>query len=133
MGYQMDERDHPRTLQLWSNAMFQPILIVFCILGTVLPYSQFVPFLLEYGLDLSQFIEQLFATRISAFFGIDVIISALVLLTFVFWEGRRLQMKHLWIYVISLLLVGVSLGLPLFLLMRHRKFEELLRGAETIA
>ena len=113
--------------------MFQPILIVFCILGTVLPYSQFVPFLLEYGLDLSQFIEQLFATRISAFFGMDVIVSALVFLTFVFWEGRRLQMKHLWVYVVSLLLVGVSLGLPLFLLMRHRKFEELLHSTETIA
>jgi hypothetical protein len=49
-----------------------------------------------------------------------------VLWTLVFWEGSRLNMKHLWIYIASNLLVGVSLGLPLFLLMRQRKLEEML-------
>jgi uncharacterized membrane-anchored protein YhcB (DUF1043 family) len=30
-------------------------------------------------------------------------------------------MKHLWVYVLCTLLVGVSLGLPLFLFFRERK------------
>jgi hypothetical protein len=92
--------------------------------GTILPYSQFVPFLAEHGLNPQLFFEQVFVNRISGFFGIDLIISSLILWIFVFWEGSRLGMKNLWVYVASNLLVGVSLGLPLFLLMRQRKLEE---------
>lgn len=104
--------------------MLQIFYLILCILGTVLPYSQFVPFLLEQGLDLQMFIEELFVNRISRFFGMDVIVSSLVLWVFVFGEGSRLKMKNLWVYIASSLLVGVSLGLPLFLLMRQRQLEE---------
>ena len=47
-----------------------------CILGTVLPYAQLVPFIRDHGLDLRLLVEQLFANRIAAFFGMDVIVSA---------------------------------------------------------
>jgi hypothetical protein len=90
-------------------------------LGTILPYSQFIPFLADHGLDLPLFIEQLFANRISGFFGFDVIVSSAVLWVFVFAAGRRRKMKRLWIYILGNLTVGVSPGLPLFLYMRERK------------
>lgn len=104
--------------------MIQTIYLILCIAGTILPYSQFVPFLAEHGLDLQLFFEQLFVNRISSFFGMDLIVSSLVFWVFVFWEGSRLGMKNLWVYIASNLLIGVSLGLPLFLLMRQRKLEE---------
>lgn len=104
--------------------MLQIAYLVLCILGTALPYSQFVPFLLEKGLNINAFFGQLFANQISGFFGMDVIVSGVVFLFFVFSEGSRLKMKNLWIYIATNLLVGVSLGLPLFLLMRQRKLEE---------
>jgi TRAP-type uncharacterized transport system fused permease subunit len=104
--------------------MLKVIYLLLCILGTVLPYSQFLPFVLEHGLDIGLFFEQLFANRISGFFGIDVIVSSLTLWVFVFWEGTRLKMQNLWIYIASNLLVGVSLGLPLFLLMRQYQLEQ---------
>lgn len=104
--------------------MLQATYLILCILGFVLQYSQLVPFLIEHGLNLKLFFEQL-ANRISTFFGIDVIVSSVVLWIFVFWEGSRLKMKNLWIYVVSNLLGGVCLGLPLFLLMRQRQIEEL--------
>ncbi|MBW4662815.1 MAG: DUF2834 domain-containing protein [Chroococcus sp. CMT-3BRIN-NPC107] len=103
--------------------MIQTTYLILCIAGTILPYSQFVPFLVKHGLNLQLFFEQLFVNRISNFFAMDLIVSSLVLWAFVFWEGSRLGMKSLWIYVASNLLVGVSLGLPLFLLMRQRKLE----------
>jgi hypothetical protein len=93
------------------------------ILGTVLPYSQFIPFLREHGLDARLFLEQLFTTRIGAFFGMDVIVSSLVLWVFVFAEGRRLRMGHLWAPIAANLAVGVSLGLPLFLYLRERRLQ----------
>ncbi|KJH72988.1 DUF2834 domain-containing protein [Aliterella atlantica] len=104
--------------------MLQITYLTLCILGIILPYSQFVPFLVEHGLNIQLFVEQLFANRVSSFFGMDLIISSLVFWVFVSWEGSRLEMKNLWVYVVSNLLVGVSLGLPLFLLMRQRKLGE---------
>jgi len=104
--------------------MLQGTYLILCILGTALPYSQFIPFLLENGLNLEQFFEQLLANRISAFFGMDVVVSSLVLWTFIWFEGSRLKMKNLWVYIASNLLFGVSLALPLFLLLRQRKLEE---------
>ncbi|PYP43280.1 MAG: hypothetical protein DMD50_17700 [Gemmatimonadetes bacterium] len=95
--------------------------LVLCVVGTILPYSQFIPFLRQHGLDLQLLFAQLFANRIAAFFGLDVIVSAVVLLTFVRIEGLRAGMKQLWAPVAATLLVGVSLGLPLFLYMREAK------------
>ena len=112
--------------------MLQTTYLILCILGTVLPYSQFVPFLIENGLDLKLFFEQLFINRISSFSFMDLIVSSLVLWVFVFWEGSRLGMKNLWVYIPSNLLVGVSLGLPLFLLMRQRKLEEVAKKEPLI-
>jgi hypothetical protein len=93
--------------------------LILSIAGFVLPYSQFVPWVLANGLDTRLFVHELFSNRIGGFFGMDVIVSAFVLIPFIFAEGRRLDMKQLWAPVIGTLLVGVSFGLPLFLLMRE--------------
>ncbi|HTG14135.1 MAG TPA: DUF2834 domain-containing protein [Blastocatellia bacterium] len=104
--------------------MIQYLYLALCILGTVLPCSQLLPFLREHGPNVSLIIEQLFANRISSFFGLDVIISSIVLWVLVLTEGRRQQMRHLWLYIVCNLLAGVSLGLPLFLYMRERKIVD---------
>ena len=97
------------------------LYLIGAIVGTILPVSQLVPFLTAHGLDVALFVRQLFANHVSAFFGMDVIVSSLVLCVFVFCEGRRRGMKHLWLYVLCNLAVGVSLALPLFLFFRERK------------
>ena len=77
------------------------VYLALCVLGTVLPYTRFLPFLREHGLNLRLFLEQLFATPISGFFA----------------------MKHLWAPLAANLAVGVSLGLPLFLYLREKRLE----------
>jgi hypothetical protein len=94
-----------------------------CVVGTILPYWQFVPFLREHGLDARLFVDQLFANPVSGFFGMDVIVSSLVLWVLVAVERRRAGMKHLWAPVVANLAVGVSLGLPLFLYMHEAARE----------
>lgn len=69
------------------------------------------------------FVHELFVNRISAFFGMDVLVSAAVLIVFMRVEGARLSIPRRWIPVLAMLLVGVSLGLPLFLYMREVKME----------
>jgi uncharacterized protein DUF2834 len=95
-----------------------------CVLGTVLPYSQLIPFLREHGLDVRLFLEQMFSNWIGGFFAMDVIVSSLVLWVLVFSEGRRKGVRHLWAPIVANLAVGVSLGLPLFLYMRETRIED---------
>lgn len=89
-----------------------------CIVELALPLSQSGPWLYENGLSLPLFMEQAVSNRTSAFAWRDVIVSAAVLLAVVMTEGRRLAVRALWLPVAALVNVGVSLALPLFLLMR---------------
>ncbi len=97
------------------------LYLALCIAGTLLPYSQFIPFVWQHGLDFQLFFAQLFANRVSAFFGWDVIVSSAVLWALVAIEGRRARMRHLWAPIAANLAVGVSLGLPLFLYLREAR------------
>ena len=71
--------------------------LICCVLGLVLPYSQFVPWLLEHGLNVALLVRELFVNRISAFFAMDVIVSAIVLIWFIQSEGKRLRVRYLWL------------------------------------
>lgn len=93
--------------------------LLLCVAGTILPLSFLLQFLREHGLNLRLIVEQLFANSISSFFGTDVIVSAVCLWVFVYFEGRRTRVKNLWAPIVASLLVGVSLGLPLFLYLRE--------------
>jgi hypothetical protein len=89
------------------------------VLGCVLPLSQLAPWVAAHGgLDLRLFLADLFANRISAFFALDVIVSAVVVLAWT-WEERR-RLRHAWAPVVATLLIGVSAGLPLLLFMREQ-------------
>lgn len=102
----------------------QILYLILCLAGTILPYSQLLPFVLEHGLDPRLISQQLFANKVSGFFGLDVIVSSVTLWVFVYSEGTRLKMRHLWIYIAANLVVGVSLGLPLFLLARQSRLDK---------
>jgi hypothetical protein len=88
-------------------------------LGLLVPNAAFWPWLLTHGVDPQRFVQDLFANGVSAFFGLDVILSALALTGFVLIEGRRLDLAHRWVPIAATCLVGVSLGLPLFLYQRQ--------------
>jgi len=95
------------------------VYLILCVLGFVIPYSQFVPWLLGHGLNIGLFFRELFANRTSAFFAMDVIVSAIVLIWFIQSEGKRLRVRFLWLPTVGTLVVGVSFGLPLFLFLRQ--------------
>jgi Terpene cyclase DEP1 len=109
------------------------VYLLLCVVGLVLPYTQFVPWAAENGLHMRLFIGQLFANRVGAFFGMDVLVSALTLMVFASAEGRRLKLgaSARWLTLAAVLTVGVSLGLPLFLYLRERELERGGRVAEA--
>ena len=108
------------------------VYLFLCILGAAIPYSQFVPWVMENGLQLGLLVHQLFANRISAFFGVDVLVSSVVLLIFMGVEGRLLRIRFRWMPMVGLCAVGISLALPLFLYLRERALEGLPREVEGV-
>ena len=93
--------------------------LVLTILGAVGPYWFFVPWLAENGLDLPALVSELFSTRVGAFFGLDVVISSLVVFAFIFAERQHRRVAHLWASIVGTLVIGVSCGLPLYLYLRE--------------
>ena len=99
------------------------IYAALCVLGFVVPYYFFVRFVAERGIDFSMLIRQAFATPASSFFAVDVIVSSVVLWVFIFREASKRSIRFWWICLIANLAVGVSLALPLFLLLREIHIE----------
>jgi len=87
------------------------------VLGLVLPLKQVIPWLDRHGVDLPRFGQELFANRISSFFAWDVLsaVATLLVLAFVDHELRPAQR---WLVAAGSLL-GASVGLPLYLLLRE--------------
>jgi len=100
------------------------IYLALCFIGAALPYWQFVPWVMQHGMNLPLFVRELFVNRISAFFGMDVLVSAVVLVVFMRVESARLNIRWRWLPVLAVLTVGVSLGLPMFLYMRELGLEQ---------
>jgi len=98
-----------------------PLYLALAVIGAVVPYAKFVPWLIQHGLDLRLFVGELFSTRIGGFFGLDVLISAVTLLVFIRREGSRRNLRLLWLPIGATCLIGVSCGLPLFLYLRERQ------------
>jgi hypothetical protein len=101
------------------------IYLVLCFVGALLPYWQFVPWVIAHGMNFPLFIRELFVNRISAFFGVDVLVSAVVLVVFMRVESVRLSIRRRWLPVLAVLMVGVSLALPMFLYLRELRMEQL--------
>lgn len=99
------------------------LYLLLFLVGTVVPYWEFLNFLLENGLDTELLVNQLMATRISRFFACDVIISAVVLIVFILYEKKG--MKSYWLALVATMTIGVSAGLPLFLYLCERRKQSI--------
>jgi len=116
------------TQSLAPTADVQIIYAILCLVGTALPLAQFVPWLRDHGLSVPLLVAQATETSIAAFAWSDVVVTGVVVAVFVLVEGRRINMRHAWTSLIGLV-VGPSLSLPLFLLLRERHLAAV--GADT--
>lgn len=94
------------------------IYLLLAVVGALIPYFHFGPWLLEHGLDLPLFFAQIHANRVSEFFAADVVVSAAVVLVFLVSERARIGARW-WVPVLALLFFGVSVSLPLLLYLRE--------------
>ena len=67
----------------------------------------------------------MFANRIATAFAVDLLLTALVACIWFHVEGNRLGMPRVWSYWLLTLAFGLAGTLPLFLLHRERRLEQL--------
>ncbi len=93
-------------------------LTICCVVGIVVPYWFALPFFLIHGPNFRLFVEEMFASRISSFFAADLIISSVIFLGWSRRDARDKKIEGWWLVLVSNLVVGLSLALPLYLLKR---------------
>ena len=101
------------------------IYALFTLVGVILPFSQFVLWLTEYGFSFSLFIHQIVENPLATFAWLDVILTVIVIVVMVMNEGRNYKIKRLWIPIIASFVGGASVGLPLFLYMKQCHLEKI--------
>jgi hypothetical protein len=93
------------------------IYAVLLALGTVIPFLQIMPWLVDHGLDVGLFVDELFDNPVSSFFALDVIMAVVTLLVLAVID-RELSARQRGVVGLSALL-GASVGLPMYLLLRE--------------
>lgn len=87
-------------------------------------WSQNIRFLGEEGNGgLGGFIDGMYANAAAASISNDLAFMLLAALVLMAVEGRRVGVRHMWVYYAGSLLIAVSVMFPLFLLARERRLE----------
>ncbi len=108
------------------------LYLLLCVVGILLPLNTIVPWFMSHGFDMPAFVSAITRSRVASFGWLDLLISAMVFFLFVRLEGRRLGMQKLWIPVVATCLIGLSLGLPLFLFLREWRMEQIAENESEI-
>jgi hypothetical protein len=103
------------------------IYLVASVLGFILPVGMLIYFNMS-GFTLPIILSEVTSNQAALLLFTDLVISSLVFWAFLFHEGRRLNIRHLWVYVFLNLFVGLSLALPLFLYSRENQLRYLQRA-----
>jgi len=98
------------------------IYCILAILGVLLPYSLFLPWLLEHGLDFQLFFSELFANDVASTTALDFMMVSVGVIVFIVFESKKLGMKKIYIPILATI-VAVGFGLALFLCMRERHYD----------
>ena len=85
--------------------------LVAALIGTVVPYGYFIPWVMENGFDLLLLSEQATTNPIGQFFTADLTVSAIILIIAVF---GTLRISLALLVTLATCLIGVSAGLPLY-------------------
>ena len=94
--------------------------LILCVAGVILPFRYFLKWFAENGWDIGLMVDAWHANAASSGLVWDLTVAAVTLTIWIVWDCTR---KRDWPGLIAIpatYLVGVSLGLPLYLFLRSR-------------
>ena len=98
---------------------FRVAMLALCVVGVGLPFRYFLPWLQANGWDLAAMLDAWHASDATSGLVWDLTVAAVTLTVWILWETARTRR---WIGLLAIpatYLIGVSLGLPLYLLLRR--------------
>jgi hypothetical protein len=92
------------------------VYLALFVAGAVIPMTVFAPWVVQHGCDATLFVHQLFANRVSTFFALDLLLTAVAVLSLAIRDRGRI--RFWWLPLVATVCIGVSAGLPLLLYLR---------------
>jgi hypothetical protein len=104
-----------------ENPVLKVLYLLSFIIGTAVPLYFIVGFIQENGgVELSVFVNQLFASKASSTFSSDLLICSFVFWTFVISDKKTRNVPHFMVFVLINLTIGLSSALPLYLFFKEK-------------
>ena len=103
------------------------------IAGAVLPWMANLDFIQRYGssFDIGLFVSLANANPAAQSLSRDLLIGASAITIWMVMESRRLQMRHLWVVLLSAVTIAFAFAAPLFLYLRERRLSEIAQATEA--
>lgn len=95
------------------------IFLNLCVLGTILPLAVMVPWIANNGFNIPLLVRQIISSPVASFGWLDVVISGITLVVYIYDNGPKRKVPNWKLAIVATILVGVSLGLPLYLYLRE--------------
>lgn len=97
-----------------NKNIYLPVMLI----GTLLPWYFFWQFFAAQGLDLAGFWASLWVNGAAGGAAADLFITGFTFLGWSFFDARQRGIRLWWLTIPATFLIGVSLGLPLYLYLR---------------
>jgi hypothetical protein len=123
MGQRTTNRERLTMPRPWLAWLYLALAVA----GGVLPWMANLDYMRAYGssLDISQFVQLANANPAAQSLSRDLLIGASAITIWMVVESRRLQMRHLWVVLLSSVTIAFAFAAPLFLFLRERRLIEL--------
>ena len=106
------------------------VYLLLAILGAVLPTLSNIEFIRSYGpyFDIKLFIELANNNPASQSLSRDLLVGSSAVFLWIISESKRLEMKNLWIVILTTFTIAFAFSAPLFLYFRELRIEEMNRA-----
>jgi hypothetical protein len=108
-----------------SEKVICAVYAAIAVIALVATWSNNIAFMLgPENQNAWSFLRALYANGATASITNDLLLYALAGSVFMVLEARRLQVRHVWVYILLSLLIAVSVMFPLFLIARQVKMSQ---------
>jgi hypothetical protein len=105
------------------------LYLALAVAGGILPWLANLDYMRQYGssFDLGLFVELANANPAAQSLSRDLLVGATAVTVWIVVESRRLEMRHLWVVLLSSVTIAFAFAAPFFLFLRERRLAELAR------
>ena len=105
------------------------LYLALAVAGGILPWLANLDYMRQYGssFDLGLFVELANANPAAQSLSRDLLVGATAMTVWIVVESRRLEMRHLWVVLLSSVTIAFAFAAPFFLFLRERRLAELAR------